>query len=52
MHTLDMRRVVMYYLKKTKAIKKGILFFVAFANESKGLPVTKGTIARWIAQTI
>ena len=52
LHTLDVRRALIYYLSQTNGIRKGNQLFVAFAGATKGSPVTKATIARWIARTI
>ncbi|XP_078500130.1 uncharacterized protein LOC144755257 [Lissotriton helveticus] len=52
LHTLDVRRAVMHYIERTKDHRKTKQFFVSFAESFMGKAVTKGTIARWIAQAI
>ncbi|XP_078522268.1 uncharacterized protein LOC144791469 [Lissotriton helveticus] len=52
LHTLDARRAVLHYIERTKDHRKTKQFFVSFTNRYMGKPVTKNTIARWIAQTI
>lgn len=51
-HTLDVRRALRIYLKRTAGVRRSESLFVSFLPVSLGLRVTASTIGRWIRQTI
>ncbi|XP_078517197.1 uncharacterized protein LOC144781723 [Lissotriton helveticus] len=52
LHTLDVRRALMYYIDRTQPFRKTKQLFVAFAPQHKGNPISKAGIARWIVKCI
>lgn len=52
LHTLDVRRAVMFYMERTKPLRKTNQFFVSVAAGREGDAVSKSTISRWIVQCI
>lgn len=51
-HSLDVRRALRHYLKRTAPFRKSEALFVSFRLGSKGQKVTSSTIARWIKACI
>ncbi|XP_042302565.1 uncharacterized protein LOC121919745 [Sceloporus undulatus] len=51
-HTLDVRRAIKIYLKRTATFRRSESLFVSFRPNSKGKKVSRPTLARWIKQCI
>lgn len=51
-HSLDVRRTLICYLDRSREYRKSRSLFLQFAGPGKGNKASKGTIARWIRQTI
>ncbi|XP_042300597.1 uncharacterized protein LOC121918648, partial [Sceloporus undulatus] len=47
-HTLDVRRAIKIYLKRTATFRKSESLFVSFQPRSKGKKVSSSTLSRWI----
>lgn len=52
LHSLDLKRVLKFYLDKTSDIRKSDRLFVNYGVINKGLPASKRTISRWIVSCI
>ncbi|XP_078518308.1 uncharacterized protein LOC144782952 [Lissotriton helveticus] len=52
LHTLDVKRALLYYIDRTKDFRKTKQLFVAFSPQHKGNPISKSGIARWIVKCI
>lgn len=51
-HALDVRRTLIEYLARTQDWRNTNSLFLQFSGAGKGNRATKGTIARWVRQTI
>lgn len=52
LHTLDVKRALLYYIERTKSFRNTKQLFVAFGPPHKGNPIFKSGIARWIVKCI
>ncbi|CAJ0963066.1 unnamed protein product [Ranitomeya imitator] len=51
-HTLDVRRMVLYYLQASEKIRKDQNLFIHLLGQNKGKKTSKSTIANWIKRAI
>ncbi|XP_039190192.1 uncharacterized protein LOC120304105 [Crotalus tigris] len=51
-HSLDVRRALRYYIKRTATFHRSEALFVSFHPASRGQKVSSSTIARWIKACI
>ncbi|XP_042300634.1 uncharacterized protein LOC121918687, partial [Sceloporus undulatus] len=51
-HTLDVRRSIRIYLKRTASFRKSETLFVSFHPRSQGKKVSLSTLSRWIRECI
>ncbi|XP_069497302.1 uncharacterized protein [Ambystoma mexicanum] len=52
LHTLDVCRAVLYYVNKTRSLRKTDQLFVSVATGREGDRVSKGAISKWIINCI
>ncbi|KAJ7317129.1 hypothetical protein JRQ81_003291 [Phrynocephalus forsythii] len=52
LHTLDVRRTLLFYTSRTVAFRKSQRLFVCTSESSIGSPVTSQTISSWITEVI
>lgn len=52
LHSLDLKRVLKYYLDKSKTIRKSDQLFLNYGNIRTGFPSSKRSISRWIVSCI
>ncbi|XP_054826487.1 uncharacterized protein LOC129323798 [Eublepharis macularius] len=52
LHSLDVRRAILFYLDRVKSFRLDSNLFVCFAGQNKGKRATSQTISRWVVQTI
>ena len=51
-HTLDVRRTLKVYIKRTKELRKDSQLFCCYGGGKAGLPASKQTISRWLVSCI
>ncbi|XP_069607104.1 uncharacterized protein [Ranitomeya imitator] len=51
-HTLDVRRMVLYYLHASEKIRKDQNLFIHLLGQNKGKKTSRSTIANWIKRAI
>lgn len=52
LHSLDLKRILKFYLDKTKGLRKSDQLFVNYGAMRTGYPASKRSIARWIVSCI
>ncbi|XP_054846822.1 uncharacterized protein LOC129337273 isoform X2 [Eublepharis macularius] len=52
LHTLDVKRALLFYLHRTKCFRKSPALFLCYSGPRKGSPASAQSISRWIVSTI
>nr|XP_020638367.1 uncharacterized protein LOC110073471 [Pogona vitticeps] len=52
LHSLDFRRVLAYYVSRTKDFRKSERLFLCFFGPHKGCPASSSTLLRWLVSTV
>lgn len=52
LHSLDLKRVLKFYIDKSKTVRQTDQLFVNYGPLNTGLPASKRSIARWIVSCI
>nr|XP_016849493.1 PREDICTED: uncharacterized protein LOC107982908 [Anolis carolinensis] len=52
LHCLDVKRALLFYIKRTAAHRKSPRLFLKYRNDTLGLPVSSQRLAVWITSTI